>query len=107
MANTVEMVVLDYNGVVQEEFDLDISEVVCAWVEVYTGDEIFNVVYKDGRRECLTAYSAWEMVFEDDYDVIVNGEWVVPEELFMNRKNSDWHQLYCWGCAENGLPLED
>lgn len=107
MANTVEMVVLDYAGIVKEKFDLDISEVVCAWIEVYTGDETFYIVYKDGHRDCVTAYSAWQRCFDDEYDVIVNGKWVVPKERFMNRKNSDWHMLYNWGCAENGLPLED
>lgn len=94
MANEITLFALDYSGEKLSEMTFDLEDILVAWVEVYTGDESINVVNRHGDRASLNAYHATACFFDDEYEIIKNGMWVVPEELFMNRKHSDWHMLY-------------
>jgi len=83
---------LDYMG---NEYDLpadlfdDISNIVVAWIEVNTGDETLKIVYNNGKRIQITTYSAYENDFEGDYDIIVNGKWVIDENEWNSRASSN------------------
>ena len=83
---------LDYKGDVEYgSFDVDIENVALAWVTVYTGDEEITLITKTGERFFDSMYDAFQMYFDDEYDIIKNGEWVVDREEWEKRKGSYWN----------------
>lgn len=77
-----------------EPFDDDISTIAVATIMVLTGDEVLDIVYKDGSSTRFSAYSAFEMFYDGEYDIIRDGEWIVNRESWESRKDSDPFRWY-------------
>ena len=85
----IEFKLLDYAGNESwKSFDIDVEDVALAWVEVWTGDEELTLVTKTGERFFASSYYALNRYFDDCYDVIKNGEWLVDKEVWDRRTTS-------------------
>jgi len=93
MGKKVTLFALDYEGkkICEKTFELD--DIVCAFVEVISGDEVVSVIHKNGDREALVAFHAWDVYLDANYDIIKAGKWVVDEEEFQTRKTSSFYML--------------
>lgn len=82
---------LDYSG---EKTDLpadifdDISDIVVAWIEVNAGNEMLKIVYNNGKRHLFSLYSTFQNCYDGEYDIIVNGKWVIDEKKWNSRTSS-------------------
>lgn len=69
----------------------NIDDLAVVWIDVDTGDETLNYVYKDGRRGRVSATTwseePWSIrMYVGEYDIIVGGKWVVDEDKWNSRK---------------------
>lgn len=90
------MILYDYSDEPQEfDVDLDDERIVVAKLEVISGDEVLEVIYKDGDIKTFDAGLWTRLVdFHDDMFVLVRGgKWVVDKDRFLARKGSydDWN----------------
>lgn len=89
------MILYDYADE-PHEFDVDLDDegIAVARLEVVSGDEVLEVVYKDGDIKTFDADLWTRLVdFHDAmYVLVVDGKWVVDKERFLARKGSydDW-----------------
>lgn len=72
----------------------DISNIVIATVKVFTGDEILEIIRKDGSRELFSTYDAVAMFDDGYYDIIVDGSWSIDRDVWDQRKTS--YDFYNW-----------
>lgn len=90
----IEFKLLDYAGNERwKSFDIDVEDVALAWVEVWTGDEELTLVTKTGERFFDSSYCAFNRYFDDCYDVIKNGEWLVDKEVW-DRRTTSFDDVY-------------
>lgn len=90
------MILYDYTDEAHEfDVDLDDKNIVFAILQVISGDEVLDVVYKDGTSDTFDADTNYR--FQDFLDaayvIVLDGEWKVDREGFLARKNSyddDW-----------------
>lgn len=82
---------LDYEGSktdLPNYFLEDVEDIVAAWIRVDTGDETLITIRKNGDKDFASVYSAWQMYYDGDYDIIKNGKWIVDEDAWNKRTNS-------------------
>ena len=89
------MILYDYADEPHEfDVDLDDGRIAVARLEVVSGDEVLEVVYKDGDIKTFDAGLWTRLVdFHDaTFILVVDGKWVVDRERFLARKGSydDW-----------------
>lgn len=90
----IEFKLLDYAGYESwNSFDVNIEDVALAWMEVWSGDEEITLITKTGERLFASEYHAFQPYFDDSYDIIKNGSWLVDKEVWDRRKNS-YQDLY-------------
>ena len=89
------MILYDYSDE-PHEFDVDLDDegIAVARLEVVSGDEVLEVIYKDGDIKTFDS-GLWTRLrdFRDDaFVLVVDGKWVVDREMFLSRKGSydDW-----------------
>lgn len=84
------MYLLDYTGEKLELNDFDIDDILLAWIEVKSGDEVLRWVDRNLERHTIDAGSR-RMVdyFDGEYDIIKDGKFVV-DPAFHNRTESYW-----------------
>ena len=90
------MIIYDYSDTPHEfDVDLDDERITVARLEVVSGDEVLEVIYKDGDISRFdSCYWYRFMDFHDAmYVLVVDGKWVVDKERFLARKGSydDWN----------------
>lgn len=82
---------LDYAGNKKDLDDAllwDVEDILIATITVVSGDEILDVVRRNGERGGDSACWA-TMAFDDGaYDIIRGGAWVVDKEEWDKRKTS-------------------
>ena len=89
------MILYDYADE-PHEFDVDLDDegLAVARLEVVSGDEVLEVIYRDGDIKTFdSCYGCRFMDFHDATSVlVVDGKWVVNKERFLARKGSygDW-----------------
>lgn len=89
------MILYDYSDE-PHEFDVDLDDegIAVARLEVVSGDEVLEVIYKNGDISRFdSCYGYRLMDFHDAmYVLVVDGKWVVDKERFLARKGSydDW-----------------
>lgn len=90
------MILYDYSDE-PHEFDVDLDDegIAVARLEVVSGDEVLEVIYKNGDISMFdSCYGYRLMDFHDAmYVLVVDGKWVVDRERFLSRKGSydDWN----------------
>ena len=90
------MILYDYADE-PHEFDVDLDDegIAAARLEVVSGGEVLEVIYKDGDIKTFDAGLWTRLVdFHDAmYVLVVDGKWVVDKEGFLSRKGSydDWN----------------
>lgn len=89
------MILYDYADTPHEfNVDLDDDEIAVARLEVVSGDEILEVIYRDGEIKTFDSCKEYRLMdFHDAmYVLVVDGKWVVDKERFLARKGSydDW-----------------
>lgn len=90
------MILYDYSGDPHEfDVDLDDDEIAVARLDVVSGDEVLEVIYRDGDISRFdSCYEYRLMDFHDDTFILVcGGKWVVDKERFLARSGSydDWN----------------
>ena len=90
------MILYDYSDEPREfDVDLDDEGIAAARLEVVSGGEVLEVIYKDGDIKTFDAGLWTRLVdFHDAmYVLVVDGKWVVDKEGFLSRKGSydDWN----------------
>ena len=90
------MILYDYSGE-PHEFDVDLDDegIAVARLEVVSGDEVLEVIYKDGDIKTFDS-GLWTRLrdFHDaTFILVVDGKWIVDRERFLARKGSydDWN----------------
>lgn len=90
------MILYDYSDE-PHEFDVDLDDegIAVARLEVVSGDEVLEVIYKDGDIKTFDSCKGYRLMdFHDAmYVLVVDGKWVVDRERFLARKGSydDWN----------------
>ena len=89
------MKLYDFEGESQDfDVDLDDENVAVAILQVVSGDEILDVVYKDGEVRTFDADTHFRTTdfLDATYILVLNGEWQVNRDKFLARKGSydDW-----------------
>ena len=89
------MKLYDFEGESQDfDVDLDDENVAAAILQVVSGDEILDVVYKDGEVHTFDADTNFRTTdfLDATYILVLNGEWQVNRDKFLARKGSydDW-----------------
>lgn len=89
------MKLYDFEGESQDfDVDLDDENVAAAILQVVSGDEILDVVYKDGEVHTFDADTHFRTTdfLDATYILVLNGEWQVDRDKFLARKGSydDW-----------------
>ena len=89
------MKLYDFEGESQDfDVDLDDENVAAAILQVVSGDEILDVVYKDGEVRTFDADTHFRTTdfLDATYILVLNGEWRVNRDKFLARKGSydDW-----------------
>ena len=91
------MILYDYSDE-PHEFDVDLDDegIAVARLEVVSGDEVLEVIYKTGDISRFdSCYGYRFMDFHDATFILVgDGKWVVDKERFLARKGSydDWDE---------------
>lgn len=90
------MILYDYSGE-PHEFDVDLDDegIAVARLEVVSGDEVLEVIYKNGDIKTFDS-GLWTRLrdFRDaTFILVVDGKWIVDRERFLARKGSydDWN----------------
>lgn len=90
------MILYDYSGE-PHEFDVDLNDegIAVARLEVVSGDEVLEVIYKNGDIKTFDS-GLWTRLrdFHDaTFILVVDGKWVVDRDRFLSRKGSydDWN----------------
>lgn len=86
----------------KEEIDVNIEDVLVMYVTVLTGDEILNILYKDGSREIYDSSDYRGRDFYDgEYDVInrLNGldeldSWIARKSVYGYLYGSDEDEIF-------------
>lgn len=91
------MKLYDFEGESQDfDVDLDDENVAAAILQVVSGDEILDVVYKDGEVHTFDADTNFRTTdfLDATYILVLNGEWQVNRDKFLARKGSydDWNE---------------
>lgn len=91
------MKLYDFEGESQDfDVDLDDENVAAAILQVVSGDEILDVVYKDGEVHTFDADTNFRTTdfLDATYILVLNGEWQVDRDKFLARKGSydDWNE---------------
>ncbi len=91
------MKLYDFEGESQDfDVDLDDENVAAAILQVVSGDEILDVVYKDGEVSTFDADTNFRTTdfLDATYILVLNGEWQVDRDKFLARKGSydDWNE---------------
>lgn len=91
------MKLYDFEGEPQDfDVDLDDENITAAILQVVTGDEILDVVYKDGEVRTFDADTHFRTTdfLDATYILVLNGEWQVDRDKFLARKGSydDWDE---------------
>lgn len=89
------MILYDYLNTPHEfDVDLDDERIAVARLEVVSGDEVLEVIYKDGDISRFDSCKEYRLMdFHDAmYVLVLVGKWVVDKERFLARKGSydDW-----------------
>lgn len=85
------MKLYDFEGESQDfDVDLDDENVAAAILQVVSGDEILDVVYKDGEVRTFDADTHFRITdfLDATYILVLNGEWQVNRDKFLARKGS-------------------
>ena len=90
------MILYDYADEPHEfDVDLDDERIAVARLEVVSGDEVLEVIYRDGDIKTFDAGLWTRLVnfLDDIFILVVDGKWVVDKERFLARKGSydDWN----------------
>lgn len=90
------MILYDYSDEPHEfDVDLDDDEIAVARLDVVSGDEVLEVIYKNGDISRFdSCYEYRLMDFHDaTFILVVDGKWIVDRERFLARKGSydDWN----------------
>lgn len=87
---------LNYRGVPVEVDIGDFNNVARMTMDVVSGDEVLNVVYKNYNVKIFDSSDDRTMNFHDDkYEVYYfdnPGHNILDNEKFMNRTSSYWHK---------------
>ena len=85
------MILYDYADEPHEfDVDLDDERIAVARLEVVSGDEVLEVIYRDGDIKTFDAGLWTRLVnfLDDIFILVVDGKWVVDKERFLARKGS-------------------
>lgn len=66
----------------------DVKDILIATITVVTGDEILDVVRRNGEHDGASSYSAMAEFYDGSYDLIIDGAWVVDKDAWNKRKTS-------------------
>ena len=91
------MKLYDFEGESQDfDVDLDDENITAAILQVVSGDEILDVVYKDGEVRTFDADTHFRTTdfLDATYILVLNGEWQVDRDKFLARNGSydDWNE---------------
>ena len=71
------------------DFDFNVEDIAVANIKIITGDEVLDIVTKDGRLYHFDSCNYREVDFFDgSYTIIANGNWVVDPIRWANRGTS-------------------
>jgi hypothetical protein len=88
---------------VDVDVDLDDPSVLAASMRVLSGDEVLSVLYRDGSDSeydaCyLAGMHRTSDCFSDTYMVVIDSNWLVDKDAFLNRKSPYWRE---WADDDN------
>lgn len=66
----------------------DVESILIATITVVTGDEILDVVRRNGEHDGASSYSAMAEFYDGEYDIIRDGVWVVDKDEWDKRSTS-------------------
>lgn len=89
------MILYDYSDE-PHEFDVDLDDegIAVAMLDVVSGDEVLEVIYRDGEIKTFDSFKGYRLMdfLDATFVLVVDGKWVVDRERFLARKGSydDW-----------------
>lgn len=85
------MIIYDYAGDARDvDVDLDDDSIIIATMTVLTGDEVLEVVTKDGvfaSYDSSVGNPRLHDWFDGKYVLVADGKWVADRERFLARKH--------------------